>query len=169
MTLLVFKKQQQTNKSHLVLLLIQVFLSLTCMSLWVMKPLLSMSQIWKNSWVFSRMVLCPTCPFSLFLPSLWLFPAPPLLPSLCRALWATVAVLVSVMAQGAVKAAMVFVKKAWLNVSVSSVLHMSPLWRSLVSGCCASEAFTNVTDSHLLATTPLISRWKLGKRQEDMI
>lgn len=42
-------------------------------------------------------------------------------------------------------------------------------WRSGDSGCSTSEAPTNVTDCHLLATTSLISRWNLGERQEESL
>lgn len=83
-------KQQKSAGRHL-----------TCMSRRVMKPLLSMSHIWKNCWVFSRIVFCPTSPFSYFLSS-------SLLACLGHAVGATTPVLLLEMAQGAVKAAIIF-------------------------------------------------------------
>lgn len=137
---------------------------LTCMSRRVMKPLLSMSHIWKNSWVFSTIVFCPTSPFSLLSTS-------SLPPCLCHAVRATVVVVALLVAQGAGKAAMVSVSLLiWVRPSHEPRYRQrcgeKRWWRSRASGCSTSEAPTNVTDCHLLATASLISRWNLGGRQE---
>lgn len=135
------------------------------MSRRVMKPLFSMSHIWKNSWVFSTIVFCPTSPFPLTLAS-------SLLPCLCQAVWADVEFVAPVLAHGAVNAAMV-------SLLIEEAFATALTWaryrlrcggkRSQTRGASdfwTSEAFANVTDCHLLATTSLIIGWNLWERQE---
>lgn len=72
------------------------------MSRRVIKPLFSMSHIWKNSWVFSWIVLCPMPPFS-HVPAFSPFPC------LCCAVRATVLLMALIVSPGEVKAAMALV------------------------------------------------------------
>lgn len=139
---------------------------LTCISRRLMKPLFSTSHIWKNSWVFSRIVFCPRSPLSDL--------AGCSLPS-CLGRPARAATVVLVEAQGAAKAAM---------VSIFFPCCYECFWRpSHVAGsggdeegrdpgarrCSTSEALTNVTDCHLLATGSLISQWNLGERGRSTV
>lgn len=127
------------------------------MSRRVMKPLFSMSHIWKNSRVFSWTVLRPTSLVSEVSDT-------SLSPLLCHEVPTNELLASLAAARESAEAAM-----ASASVSLwvfPSVLHMSRVqlscgayryWR--IPGCSTSEPLSTVTDSHLLATTYVISRW----------